>query len=55
MLKERGLPHTGKKAELVQRLEEPNKTISQAEGPAAAAEAQKVNTVSLEHLDTLCA
>jgi SAP domain len=31
MLKERGLPHTGKKGDLVRRLEETTKTISRAE------------------------
>ena len=38
MLKERGLPHTGKKAELVQRLDVTQETISRAGEASTAAD-----------------
>ena len=47
MLKERGLPHTGKKAELVQRLEDTSKTISRAgEATTPSDDSHKTSEVS---------
>lgn len=47
-LKEHGLAHTGKKAELVQRLAETSKTISRAGGIILSDESLKAKKVSLE-------
>jgi SAP domain len=48
MLEDRGLPHTGKKAELVQRLDETSKTISRAGEAVKAGKSQQADEVSEE-------
>jgi SAP domain len=48
MLKDLGLPHTGKKAELVQHLDDTSKTISRAGEAVKVGEPKKADEVSEE-------
>jgi SAP domain len=50
ILKERGLPHTGKKAELIQRLADTTRTITQAGEATMAGKSEAADNVCYQSI-----